>query len=54
VFGERDPGNGEWTFYVQKRILLAFLNHAAGRIGFQWLITSVDEFWPNTNTGRPV
>jgi hypothetical protein len=54
VFGERDPGNGEWTFYVQKRILLAFLNHAAGRIGFQWLITSVDEFWPNTDTGRPV
>jgi hypothetical protein len=54
VFGERDPGNGEWTFYVQKRVLLAFLNHAAGRIGFQWLITSVDEFWPNTTTGRPV
>jgi len=55
VFGGRNTGTGEWTFYVQKRIFVGYLAVGApAPLGYQWLITSVDEFWPNPTTGRLV
>lgn len=58
VFGARNPGNGEWKFYIQRRAFLKYL-HITGtgvpnQIGFQWVIASVEQFWPNPKTGRVV
>jgi len=58
VFGARDAGNGEWKFYIQRRALLRYLHaNAAGaptQLGFQWLVASVEQFWPTAKTGRAV
>lgn len=55
VFGERDPGAGSWKFYIQKRVLVGYFRNASPvPLGFQWLIVSVDQFWPTNKTGSIV
>lgn len=55
VFGERDPVGGTWKFYIQKRVLVGYHNNAVpAALSYQWLILSVDQFWPNNKTGSVV
>lgn len=57
VFGIRDTGTGEWSFYFQRR-LVAVLYHDNNRwypfsssdfalIGYRMYPTLIQEFWPN-------
>lgn len=56
VFGERDGGN--WKFFIQRRALLRYLHLGVGglpvSLGFQWLVASVEQFWPTAKTGSVV
>jgi hypothetical protein len=55
VFGERDPGAGTWKFYIQKRVLIGlYHNGTPMALDYQWLILSVEQFWPNAKTGSLV
>lgn len=58
VFGQRHAASGEWKFYVQRRAFLRYLhlnaNGAPTGVGYQWLVESVQQFWPTAKTGRTV
>ena len=50
----RDPGG----FFIQRRALLRYLHLGGGglpvALGFQWLVASVEQFWPTAKTGSVV
>jgi hypothetical protein len=76
IFGIRR--NGNWSFWVQKKVLVQYFHHAiiahgnrtVGQkvtrvftgnrpynsvlLGSQWLVRSLDQFWPVVTTGRVV
>ena len=58
VFGERNALSGEWKFYIQRRAFLRYLHlnpgGAPAELGYQWLVASVEQFWPTPKTGQIV
>jgi hypothetical protein len=53
VFGARTGGN--WKFYIQKRVLVEYFHDLPRTsLGRQQLILGVEQFWPQTKTGRLV
>ncbi len=59
VFGERNTGTGEWKFYIQRRAFVRYfhippMGGQPVQLAFQWIVDSVEQFWPNPKTGRLV
>lgn len=56
IFGEKR--GGIWKFYVQRRALVRYLHLPANGIpvplSSQWVVHSVEQFWPTAKTGRVV
>lgn len=45
----------QWTFYVQRRALVAYDDAGGTALGMQWMVRDVEQFWPaaGATTGKP-